>query len=153
MPIFGKLIYLIDFSRLLKNILLNLENGIRIQDALIVSKSVVKNNVMLSMIDIAINNIYIGQSWIEPFENASFSNPMTVEMLKIGMRTDLTEMMGKLVEYMDIDIDNTLERITRVLPEVTYAIVGSVLIFFVVVVLVPCIQLYMGGFLFSAYGF
>lgn len=153
MPIFGKLIYLIDFSRLLKNMLLNLENGIRIQDALEVSKSVIKNNVMLSMIDVSINNIYIGQSWIEPFESAKFSNEMTVEMLKIGMKTDLPEMMEKLIEYMDIDIDNTLERIMKVLPEIAYAIVGVVLIFFVVVVLVPAIQVYMGGFLFSAYGF
>ncbi len=151
MPIFGKLIYLIDFSRLLKNMLLNIQNGIRIQDALQVSKNVVKNNVMLSMIDVSINNIYIGQSWIEPFESAKFSNPMTVEMLKIGMQTDLTEMMGKLVEYMDIDIDNTLEKIMKVLPELAYAIVGAVLIFFVIVVLVPCVQIYMGGWLFSAY--
>ncbi len=151
MPIFGHLIYLIDFSRLLKNMLLNLESGIRIQDALDVSKSVIKNNVMLSMIDMSINNIFVGQSWIEPFEQATFSNPMTIEMLKIGMQTDLPEMMAKLVEYMDIDIDNTLDKITRVLPEVSYAIVGVVLIFFVVVVLVPCIQIYMGGFLFSAY--
>lgn len=153
MPIFGKLIYLIDFSRLLKNMLLNLQNGIRIQDSLDVSKNVIKNTVMLSMIDVAINNIYVGQSWIEPFESAKFSNPMTVEMLKIGMKTDLTEMMEKLVEYMDIDIDNTLDKIMRVLPEIAYGVVGVVLIFFVVVVLVPCIQIYMGGFLFSAYGY
>ncbi len=151
MPIFGHLIYLIDFSRLLKNMLLNLQNGIRIQEALEVSKNVIKNNVMLSMVDMAINNIYEGKSWIEPFEHASFSNPMTIEMLKIGMQTDLSEMMEKLVEYMDIDIDNALEKIVKVLPEVSYAIVGVVLIFFVVVVLVPCIQIYMGGFLFSAY--
>lgn len=131
--------------------LLNLQNGIRIQDALDVSKSVINNTIMLSMIDVAVNNIYIGKSWIEPFEQAKFSNPMTVEMLKIGMKTDLTEMMDKLVEYMDIDIDNTLDKIMKVLPEIAYAIVGIVLIFFVVVVLVPCIQIYMGGFLFSAY--
>lgn len=153
MPIFGQLIYLIDFSRLLKNILLNLQNGIRIQDALEVSRNVVKNEVMLSMIDMAVKNIYVGQSWIEPFENTSFSNSMTIEMLKIGMRTDLAEMMEKLVEYMDIDIDNTLEKIMKVLPEVVTAVVGVVLIFFVLVVLVPCIQIYMGGFLFSAYGY
>ena len=105
------------------------------------------------MIDMAINNIYIGQSWIDPFENANFANSMTVEMLKIGMRTDLAEMMEKLVEYMDIDIDNTLEKIMKVFPEIVAAVVGVVLILFVLVVLVPCIQIYMGGFLFSAYGY
>ena len=77
---------------------------------------------------------------------------MITEMLKIGMQTDLTEMMEKLVEYMEIDIDNIMNKIMKALPQVVYAVVGAVLIFFVLVVLVPCIQVYMGNFLFSAYG-
>jgi type II secretory pathway component PulF len=153
MPIFGKLNYAIDFSRLMRSVELNLENGMRIQDSLEVSKNVVKNSVMLSVVETAINNIFIGQSWIEPFEKTGLSTAMTTEMLKIGMQTDLTEMMKKLIEYMEQDIDNIMEIIIKVLPEVTYSVVGVVLIFFVVVVLVPCIQMYMGDFLFEAYGF
>lgn len=152
MPIFGQLIYALDFSRLMKAMLLNLKNGMRIQEALEVSKNVVQNYVMLSIIETAINNILIGTSWIEPFEKSGLSKSMTTEMLKIGMQTDLTEMMEKLVEYMQIDIDNIMNKIMKALPQVVYAIVGVVLIFFVVVVLVPCIQVYMGNFLFSAYG-
>ena len=153
MPVFGKLIYLLDFSRLMKAVLLNLQNGMRIQDSLEVSKNVIKNTVMLSMIETSINNIFVGQSWIEPFENAKLSTAMTTEMLRIGMQTDLAEMIEKLLEYMDQDIENTMDKIMKVLPEVSYAIVGVVLIFFVIVVLVPCIQVYMGGWLFSAYGY
>lgn len=152
MPVFGKLVYLLDLSRLLKNVLRNLENGIRMQEALLVSKSVIKNIVMLDMIEHAIHNIDIGKSWIEPFENKKYSNAMSIEMLKIGMQTDLVEMMQKLVAYLDIDIDNALDKIKTVLPEIVMAIVGIVLIFFVIVVLVPCIQIYMGSFLFSAFG-
>ena len=69
MPIFGKLIYSLDFSRLMKATLLNLQNGMRIQDSLEVSKNVVKNTVMLSMIETSINKILDGQSFIEPFEH------------------------------------------------------------------------------------
>ena len=152
MPIFGQLIYALDFSRLMKAMLLNLKNGMRIQEALEVSKNVVQNYVMLSIIETSINNILIGTSWIEPFEKSGLSKPMVTEMLKIGMQTDLTEMMEKLVEYMEIDIDNIMTKIMKALPQVVYAIVGVVLIFFVLVVLVPCIQVYMGNFLFSAYG-
>lgn len=152
MPIFGQLIYALDFSRLMKAMLLNLKNGMRIQEALEVSKNVVQNYVMLSIIETSINNILIGTSWIEPFERSGLSKSMTTEMLKIGMQTDLTEMMEKLVEYMQIDIDNIMNKIMKALPQVVYAIVGVVLIFFVLVVLVPCIQVYMGNFLFSAYG-
>lgn len=147
MPIFGKLIYLMDLSRFMKAMLLNLQNGMRIQDALDVSKNVIKNYVMLSMIETAINNTLIGASWIEPFERSGLTSPMVLEMLKIGMQTDLPEMMDKLVQFIELDIDNTLRKIVKVLPEVSYSIVGVVLIFFVLVVLVPCIEVYMGGWI------
>ena len=152
MPLFGKLIFSIDFTRFMKAMLLNLKNGMRIQEALEVSKNVVKNYVMLSIIETSINNILVGSSWIEPFEKSGLCSYMSIEMLKVGMQTDLAEMMEKLVEYMEIDIDNLLEKITKALPQVMYVIVGTVLIFVVLVVLVPCIQVYMGNFLFSAYG-
>ena len=151
MPIFGKLIYLLDFSRLMQGVLLNLQNGMRIQDALEVSKNVVKNTVMMSMVETAINNIFVGQSWITPFDDAKLGDPMCIEMLKVGMQTDLAEMIEKMLEYVEQDINETLERIVKVLPEVAYTFVGIVLIFFVVCVLVPMIQVYMGGWLFSAY--
>ena len=150
-PIFGELIFALDFSRFLKAMLLNLQNGMRIQDAIDVSKNVIKNYVLLSIIETSLNNILTGASWVEPFEKSGLAKPMITEMLKIGMQTDLTEMMEKLVEYMEIDIDNIMTKIMKALPQVVYAIVGAVLIFFVIVVLVPCIQVYMGNFLFSAY--
>ena len=152
MPIFGQLIFALDFSRLMKAMLLNLNNGMRIQDAIEVSKNVVQNYVMLSIIETSLNNIIIGDSWIEPFENSGLSSAMETEMLKIGMQTDLSEMMAKLLDYMDIDIDNKMQKIMKVLPEISYAFVGAILIFLVVVVLVPCIQLYMGNWLIDAMG-
>lgn len=152
MPVFGALIFAIDFSRLMRAMLLNLRNGMRIQESLEVAKNVSKNLVMLSIIEASINNIFIGQSWIEPLERSKLPTPMMTEMLKIGMTTDLAEMMEKLVEYMEIDIKNLLDKVIKVLPQLVYAIVGVVLIFFVLVVLVPCIEVYMGGWLFSAYG-
>lgn len=151
MPVFGKLIYAIDFSRLCQSILLNLKNGMRIQDALETGKNVSNNLVMLSIIESAINNTVTGQSWIEPFEESGLSTPMITEMLKIGMQTDLTEMMEKLVAYMQIDIDEIMQRIIKILPQIVYLIVGVMLIFVVIVVLVPMINMYMGAWMFSAF--
>ena len=151
MPIFGKLIFAIDFERIMQAMLLNLKSGMRIQESLEIAKNVSKNYVMLSIIESSINNILIGQSWIEPFERSGLASPMMTEMLKIGMDTDLAEMMEKLMEYMEIDIKNLLDKTIKVLPQVVYGIVGAVLIFFVLVVLVPCLQVYMGGFLIPAY--
>ena len=149
-PVFGRLIFGIDFSRLMRAMLLNLQNGMRIQEALEVSKTVVKNYVMLSIVETSINNLLIGGSWIEPFENSGLCKSMEIEMLKIGMQTDLSEMMEKLLDYMDVDIQQSLNKIMKVLPEISYLFVGILLIFLVVVVLVPCIQLYMGNWLIEA---
>ena len=151
MPVFGPLIYAIEFTRLIQGLLMNLRNGMRIQEALETCKNVSKNLVMLSLIESAINNLLIGQSWIEKFEKSGLSSPMITEMLKIGMQSDLTEMMEKLLEYMQIDIDNIMERIMKVMPQIVYAIAGAMLIFVTLVVLVPLIQMYMGTWMFSAY--
>lgn len=151
MPIFGKLIFSLDFSRLMKAMLLNLRNGMRIQEALEVSKNVVNNYVMLSIIENSLKNMLVGESWIEPFEKSGLASSMITEMLKIGMQTDLPDMMDKLVEYLQIDINLTMDKIMAVLPQVMYSIVGIILIFFVLIVVVPMIQVYMGNFLFDAY--
>lgn len=152
MPLFGRLIFSLDFLRFARAMLLNLNNGIRIQDALETSKNVVKNIVLRSIIESSINDIILGQSWVEAFEKSKLASPMIIEMLNIGMSTDLKEMMAKLLEYLQTDIDNTIAKIMKVLPEIVYLIVGIALIFVVIVVLVPCIQVYMGGWLFSAAG-
>lgn len=151
MPVFGSLIFAIDFSRLMKAVLLNLKNGMRVQESLETSKTIISNLVMLSLIESSINNILIGQNWIEPFEQSGLSTPMVTEMLKIGMQTDLAEMVEKLLEYMDIEIDNIIQRVMKVLPQIVYAIVGVLLIFVTIVVLVPLLNVYMGTWLFSAY--
>ena len=80
MPLFGKLIFSLDFLRFAKAMLLNLNNGIRIQDALEVSKNVVKNYVLRSIIASSINDIIIGQSWVESFEKSGLASPMIIEM-------------------------------------------------------------------------
>lgn len=152
MPLFGRLIFSLDFLRFSRAMLLNLNNGIRIQDSLETSKNVVKNYVLRSIIESSINDIILGQSWVDAFEKSKLASPMIIEMLNIGMRTDLKEMMAKLLEYLQTDIDNTIAKIMKVLPEIVTLVVGIALIFVVVVVLVPCIQVYMGGWLFEAAG-
>ena len=53
---------------------------------------------------------------------------------------------------MKVDIDTLMTKIMKTLPQIVYCIVGVELIFFVLVVLVPIIQIYMGDFLFTASG-
>ena len=130
--------------------LLNLKNGMRIQESLETSKNVTDNYYFLSIIETAKNNLQAGGSWIEPFEADKAFPPMATEMLKIGMESDLVEMMDKVEEYIEQEIAESIQKTIKTLPEITYVFVGIVLVFFVITVLVPLVDVYMGGFLFES---
>ncbi len=151
MPIFGGLILRLQLQKFFKAMQLNLANNAKLIDALDVSKGTVKNYVILSMIESAEENLQQGESWIEPFERLSNMPPMILEMLRIGMETDINEMIDKIVEFIQDDIDITIDRTIKILPQISTAIMGIVLIGFVVIILTPIMEVYMGSFLFDAY--
>ncbi len=151
-PIFGQLMIRLDLQKFLRAMQLNLENNAKLDDSMEVSKSVVKNNMFLAMVEAAQSNLSQGLSWVEPFEAYKFMPTMILEMLKIGMETDIKMMMGKITEYISDDIEITMDRIMAVIPQVSMAIAGVVLVVFMIVVLKPIMEVYMGNFLFDAYG-
>ena len=152
MPIFGQLMFRLDLQKFLRAVQLNLDNNAKLSDSLDISKSVVKNYLFLAIVESAQNNLSQGLSWVEPFEQYDFMPNMITEMLKIGMETDIKTMMGKIVDYIEEDIDITIARIMAVIPQVSMAIAGVFLIGFVIIILKPIMEVYMGNFLFDAYG-
>lgn len=146
-PVIGTLNLNIITSKFFKAMLLNLRNGQRIQESLESAKAVTTNYYFLSLIETGKNQLQAGGSWIEPFEADKAFPVMAIEMLKIGMQSDLVEMMDKVEEYISQEINESIQKTIKVLPDVTYVFVGIVLIFFVIVVMVPLMDVYMGGFL------
>ena len=147
MPVIGTLNLNIITNKFFKAMLLNLRNGQRIQESLESAKAVTNNYYFLSLVETGKNNLQAGGSWIEPFEADRAFPVMATEMLKVGMQSDLVEMMDKVEVYIQQEIDESIQRTVKLLPDVTYALVGVVLIFFVITVMVPLIDVYMGGFL------
>lgn len=147
LPVIGTLNLNIIASKFFKAMLLNLRNGQRIQESLESAKSVTTNYYFLSLVETGKNQLQAGGSWIDPFEADKAFPVMAIEMLKIGMQSDLVEMMDKVEEYIRQEIDESIQKTIKILPDVTYVFVGIVLIFFVIVVMVPLMDVYMGGFL------
>ena len=152
MPIFGPLITRLALQKFFKAMQLNLANNAKLQDALEISKDVVSNYVMLSVIEAAQDNLQQGESWVEPFATLPNMPTMALEMLRIGMETDINDMISKIVEFINDDIQLTISRIVKILPEVSTVIMGIVMIIFIIVILRPVVELYTGAYLFEAYG-
>ena len=150
-PIFGPLMLRLQLQKFFEAMQLNLANNAKLQDALDVSKGTVNNYVVLSIIEAAQENLQQGDSWVEPFDRLPNMPRMALEMLRIGMETDISDMIDKVVEYMEDEINITIDRTIKVLPQISMSIMGIVLIGFVILVLKPIMEVYMGSFLFDAY--
>lgn len=146
-PVIGTLNTNIIISKFFQAMLLNLKNGMRIQESLDVSKEVTNNYYFLSLVEVAKSNSLVGDSWIKPFEESHVFKQMVAEMISIGMKTNLAEMMEKVNEYLIMEIDESIDRFVKWLPDITYLFVGIALIAFMIVVMIPLIQVYMGSFI------
>ena len=66
----------------------------------------------------------------------------------IGSETAVTlAKQGIKIAVCDI-IPETIEKTVKALPEVTYIFIGIVLVIFVITIMVPMMEVYMGSFLF-----
>lgn len=146
-PVVGRVNTNITISKFFQAMLLNLKNGMRIQESLDVSKSVSNNYYFLSLVEVARSNSLIGESWITPFQENEMFKPMVASMLTIGMKTNLAEMMEKVNQYIEIEIEASMSKFVKWLPDVTYIFVGIALIAFVIIVMVPIMNVYMGSFI------
>lgn len=143
MPIFGKLIFSLDFSKFMKAVLINLESGASIKEALKNGKRVVDNSVMLSIVETSISNMEEGSSWIEPFKDSGLCSHISIEMLKSGTKNNLSERIEKLIEYLQTQTNSLLKKISKQQLRIMYVIASLVLVFVILAIIVPCIQLYM----------
>lgn len=144
----GKLAFLLDFSRIIKSIFLNLKNRMRLQDALEISKNVTKNTYLANLIEKSINNFYIGKAWLDVFEEEKILSPIVFELLKKGSKLRSIDTFDMGIKYLDKDIEKEIEKVLRRLSEISYITVGITLLIFVLTILLPCMQIYFGSVLF-----
>lgn len=150
-PVFGTLYLKIIVNKFFKAMLLNIKNGMRIQEALDVAKTVTDNYYFLSLVELGKADLLAGGSWLTPFEAEKALPPIVIQMVNTGMKTDLAEMMEKVAEYIEQEIDETIAKTVKALPEIMYVFIGIILIIFVITIMVPLFDVYMGTFLFDMY--
>ena len=103
---------------------------------------------MISIIEKSINNLYVGKKWYDSFEDEKMINPIILELLKKGTKAKSLYTIDTAIQYIDNEFEKELDRVLRLLPEISYILVGIVLLIFVITILIPCMQIYLGGFLF-----
>ena len=144
----GKIHYLLDFTRIIRSIYLNLKNKMRIEDALEISKNVTKNSYMHNTIEKSISNLYVGKSWLEPFEEEKILSTVTTELLKKGFSIKSEQTIQSTINYLDKKLEEEIEIFLKKILEISYIIVGLTLLVFVLIVFIPYLQILLSQLLF-----
>ena len=144
----GKVIYLLDFTRVIRSVYLNLQNNMRLQDALEVSKNATENVQMHSIIEDSINCLYLGKSWIDPFEKSGNISSITIELLKKGFGQKSIEIIDRTIKNLDNEIESVIDKLLKRISELSYIIVGVSLVLFMLLIFIPYIQIYLSELLF-----
>lgn len=145
--LFGKILYLLDFSRVTRCLVINIKNKMRMQDSLEVCKSVVKNTYMLNTIEKSINGIFKGDLWIEAFTQDKILNPIVIEMIKKDPGLKATDLIANTINYLEHEINKELEKLIVKLTEISYIIIGVLFLIYTGMVLLPCVSVYLSSFL------
>ena len=70
------------------------------------------------------------------------------ESFKKGSKLRTVHTLDTAIQYMDKEIEKEINRTLKILPEISYVLVGIALLTFIVTILIPCMQIYLGGLLF-----
>lgn len=138
MPIFGILTQKITVSRFSKTLSTILASGVRIIEALQLTRKVVGNSVVENAIDQSIVKIQDGDKLATALDKTGIFPPMVIHMLRTGEKTGkLEEMLTNIAGIYDDDVENQITITTRLIEPAMMIFMASVVFMMVLAVIGP----------------
>jgi len=137
-PIFGPLIQKVTLSRFSKTLSTILNSGVRIIEALQLTKRVVGNTVVEEAIGQAITRVQDGDKLATALDKTGIFPSMLLHMLKTGEKTGrLEDMLTNIADIYDDDVDNQITLTTRLIEPAMMIFMAGVVFMMVLAVIGP----------------
>jgi general secretion pathway protein F len=142
MPIFGDLYSKQAISRFANTFSALMKSGVPVLEGLMIVKNVVDNAVIARVLDDVHNRIMEGADISTPLKNSKVFPPAVGYMVAVGEQSGrLEEILDKLSETYDEEIDFAVQKMTSVLEPVLILVMAGVVAFIVISILLPLLQL------------
>ncbi len=142
LPVFGKLLRNIYMNRLSRNLSTLVEGGIPIVQALRTVAEIVGNSVYKKIIMEAAVEVETGKSIAAVFADRPQMPAIVTQMIRVGEQTGtLHEILGKLADFYDKEVANTLATLTTLLEPIIMMILGLAVAVMVAGILLPIYNL------------
>ncbi|MBN1308403.1 MAG: type II secretion system F family protein [Chitinispirillaceae bacterium] len=127
LPILGDLERKSSIGRFTQTLSTLLTSGVTILDALSITAKTAGNKVLEKGIIRTLERISGGLTIAEPLKETGVFPPMVIHMIAVGEKTgDLAEMLKKIAEFYQEEVDAAVEALTSVLEPIMIVIIGIV---------------------------
>ena len=142
MPIFGDILRKGAISRFSRTLGTLVTSGVPILQALNITKETAGNVVLSDAIAKVHDAVKEGESIVAPLEACGVFPPMVISMVDVGEETgQLPEMLLKIAEVYDDEVDNAVESLTALLEPIMIVILAVIVGTIVIALFLPLIEI------------
>jgi len=127
-PVFGNLIRKSAVARFTRTLGTLLSSGVSIIDAMEITAKTAGNTVVSDAIKKSVLSIAEGDTITGPLRESGVFPPMVTQMISVGEKTGgLDEMLGKIADFYDEEVDEAVSALTSLIEPVIIVIMGCVI--------------------------
>ncbi|HEX3828851.1 MAG TPA: type II secretion system F family protein [Sporichthyaceae bacterium] len=143
MPVFGKLFQKIALARFARTLSTLLKSGVPILAALEITGDSAGNVVIQRALKDVAESVKGGETISGPLRNHSVFPSMVVHMMASGEETGaLDEMLGKIAEFYDEQVETMTESLTALIEPLMIAFLGTLIGGMIVALYLPMFDIY-----------
>jgi type IV pilus assembly protein PilC len=144
-PLFGDLTRKSSISRFTRTLGTLVTSGVPILQALNITRETAGNSVIADAIMKVHDSVKEGESIVQPLEASGVFPPMVISMIDVGEETgQLPEMLLKIAEVYDDEVDNAVSGLTSLLEPVMIVFLAVVVGTIVIALFLPLISIISG---------
>ena len=143
MPVFGPLFQKISIARFTRNLGTMIHSGVPILQALDIVADTTGNVVVGRAVRDVQESVRQGESLARPLNNHPVFPPMVVQMMAVGEDTGaLDEMLHKISEFYDQEVEATTEALTSLIEPLMIAVMGVVIGGMIIALYMPIFKVF-----------
>ncbi|MEY5011932.1 MAG: hypothetical protein RLZZ253_3071 [Verrucomicrobiota bacterium] len=145
LPLFGDLSKKSSISRFSRTLGTLVTSGVPILQALNITRETAGNAVVASAVTKVHDAVKEGESIVQPLEASGVFPPMVISMVDVGEETgQLPEMLLKIAEVYDDEVDNAVEGLTSLLEPIMIVLLAVIVGTIVIALFMPLISIIQG---------
>ncbi len=145
LPKVGDLVSKVNVARFTRTFGTLLSSGVPILDALLITRDIATNYKYNEAIDRIHNRVRDGETVSAPMDNEPVFPSMVTSMVEVGEETgDLPEMLNRVADNYDEDVDNTVNGITSIIEPIMIIFLAVIVGAIVIALFLPIIRIIEG---------